>query len=242
MSDEEAPITTKRGQVRELLRRRIDEQLHPGDALDSERELVAELGVSRVTVRQAIADLVKEGVLERSQGRGTFVTGPQVNSRLHLMSFSREMRSRGLEPRTEVLGAVVEPADDEVAGHLRIRRGEEVVRLERIRLADGTPMAHEVGWYPSALFPGMLQHRLTTVYDLIAEQYGLVATHGEQVVSAESADRDRAHILDTTRHAPLLVTERVTWAGEVPIEFSRSWYRADRYRIHSTIRPRADEH
>ena len=238
MSDDEAPITTKRQQVRTILERRIREELHAGDAIDSERELVQQLGVSRVTVRQAIADLVDAGVLERTQGKGTYVTGPQVNSRLHLMSFSREMRARGLHPRTEVLRAEAEPADERVAAALRIAVGDEVVRLERIRLADDTPMAHEVGWYPSALFPDLLQHKLNFVYDLLADRYGVVATSGEQNVSAESADADRARILGIARRAPLLVTERSTHAGDRVIEYSISWYRGDRYRIHSTIRPR----
>jgi len=237
VSDEEAPITTKREQVRTILERRIRDELHAGEAIDSERELVQQLGVSRVTVRQAISDLVDEGLLERTQGRGTYVTGPQVNSQLHLMSFSREMRARGLQPRTEVLSAETEPADERVAAGLQIAPGDEVVRLERIRLADDTPMAHEVGWYPSALFPDLLGHKLNFVYDLLAERYGMTATHGEQNVSAESADADRARILGIARRAPLLVTERTTWAGDVVVEYSVSWYRADRYRIHSTIRP-----
>lgn len=232
-----ASITTKRAQVRQILERRIREELHAGDALESERELVNQLGVSRVTVRQAIGDLVDEGVLERTQGKGTFVTGPRVNSRLHLMSFSREMRARGLEPRTDVLSATAVPADLQVADGLQVDVGEEVVRLERIRLADGTPMAHEVGWYPSRLFPGLLEHKLNFVYDLLADRYGIEATRGEQVVWAEAADAHRARILGIAKRAPLLVQERSTWSDQTVFEYSISWYRADRYRVHSTIRP-----
>ena len=131
----------------------IDAELGPGDAIPSERALVTRLGVSRVTVRQAIADLVERGVLERVHGKGTYVTGPQVDSRLHLTSFSREMRDRGLNPATVVLSATEEPADDEVAYALRIRPGTAVVRVERLRTADGTPMAYEVGRYPSCCSP-----------------------------------------------------------------------------------------
>ena len=97
--------TTKRAQVRGILETLIDTELRPGDAIPSERALVVRLGVSRVTVRQAIADLVQGGVLERVHGKGTYVTGPQIDSRLHLTSFSREMRDRGLLPATVVLSA-----------------------------------------------------------------------------------------------------------------------------------------
>ena len=187
--------TTKRAQVRSILEQLIDTELHPGDAIPSERTLVTRLGVSRVTVRQAIADLVESRVLERVHGKGTYVTGPQVDSRLHLTSFSREMRDRGLVPATVVLAAAEEPADDDVAYALRIRPGRPVIRVERLRMADGTPMAYEVGHYPSMLFPGLLQRELGSLYDVFATEYGVVVTSGEQTVRAESADADRARIL-----------------------------------------------
>ncbi|MDN5771261.1 MAG: GntR family transcriptional regulator [Microlunatus sp.] len=229
--------TTKRAQVRTILEDLIDSELSPGDAIPSERVLVIRLEVSRVTVRQAIADLVDAGVLERVHGKGTYVTGPQVDSRLHLTSFSREMRDRGLLPSTVVLSASEEMAVADVSHRLRIRAGRPVIRVERLRTADGTPMAYEVGYYPSALFPGLLERELGTLYDVFASEYGVVVTSGEQTVRAEAADAHQARILGITKRAPLLVQERVTYAGERPIEHSISWYRADRYRIHMAITP-----
>jgi GntR family transcriptional regulator len=230
--------TTKRAQVRAILEQLIDVELNPGDAIPSERTLVVRLGVSRVTVRQAIADLVDTGALERVHGKGTYVTGPQVDSRLHLTSFSREMRDRGLLPATVVLSAAEEPAGDDVAYALRTRPGRPVIRVERLRTADGTPMAYEVGHYPSALFPGLLNRELGALYDVFASAYGVVVTSGEQTVRAESADAGQARVLGIAKRAPLLVQERVTCAGDKVIELSTSWYRADRYRIHMAITPR----
>jgi GntR family transcriptional regulator, N-acetylglucosamine utilization regulator len=230
--------TTKRAQVRGILEQLIATELNPGDAIPSERALVLRLGVSRVTVRQAISDLVSAGVLERVHGKGTYLAGPQVDSRLHLTSFSREMRARGLVPATVVLSAAEQPADDDVAYALRIRPGQGVVRVERLRSADGTPMAYEVGHYPSVLFPGLLQRELGSLYDVFATEYGVVVSSGEQTVRAEAADAHRARILGIAKRAPLLVQERVTYAGDRPIEMSTSWYRADRYRIHMAITPR----
>jgi GntR family transcriptional regulator len=229
---------TKRAQVRGILEQEIESDLSPGDAIPSERALVTRLGVSRVTVRQAIADLVEGGVLERVHGKGTYVTGPQVDSRLHLTSFSREMRDRGLLPATVVLSAREEAADDEVAYALRIRPGRNVVRVERLRTADGTPMAYEVGHYPSALFPGLLDRELGSLYDVFASEYGVVVTSGEQTVRAEAADAHQARVLGIAKRAPLLVQERVTYAGDRVVELATSAYRADRYRIHMAITPR----
>ena len=232
------PAATKRAQVRGVLEQLIDAELRSGDAIPSERALVTRLGVSRVTVRQAITDLVQAGVLERVHGKGTYVTGPQVDSWLHLTSFSREMRDRGLVPATVVLSASEQPAEDDVADALRIRPGRPVIRVERLRTAEGTPMAYEVGHYPSTLFPGLLQRELGSLYDVFASDYGVVVTSGEQTVRAESADAHQARILGIAKRAPLLVQERVTHAGERVIELSTSWYRADRYRIHMAITPR----
>jgi GntR family transcriptional regulator len=238
IEDRTSSTTTKRAQVRGILEQLIDNELNPGDAIPSERALVTRLGVSRVTVRQAIADLVEQGVLERVHGKGTYVTGPQVDSRLHLTSFTREMRDRGLVPATVVLSASEEPADDDVSYALRIRPGRPVVRVERLRTADGTPMAYEVGYYPSMLFPGLLQRELNSLYDVFASEYGVVVTSGEQTVRAESADAHQARILGSAKRAPLLVQERVTYSGDRVVELSTSWYRADRYRIHMAITPR----
>ena len=233
-----SPAAPKRAQVRGVLEQLIDHELRSGDAIPSERALVDRLGVSRVTVRQAIADLVEVGVLERVHGKGTYVTGPQVDSWLHLTSFSREMRDRGLVPATVVLSAGEQPADADIADALRIRPGQAVIRVERLRTAEGAPMAYEVGHYPSALFPGLLQRKLDSLYDVFAAEYGVVVTSGEQTVRAESADAHQARILGIAKRAPLLVQERVTHAGERVIEFSTSWYRADRYRIHMALTPR----
>jgi GntR family transcriptional regulator len=230
--------TTKRVHVRRILEQLIDAELSPGDAIPSERALVQRLGVSRVTVRQAIADLVETGALERVHGKGTYVTGPQVDSRLHLTSFSREMRDRGLSPASVVLSATEEPANHGVAQALRLRPGRPVICVKRLRTAEGAPMAYEVGYYPSALFPGLLQRELGSLYDVFASDYGVVASSGEQTVRAESADAHLARLLGIAKRAPLLVQERVTRAAERVIELSTSWYRADRYRIHMAVTPR----
>jgi len=171
-------------------------------------------------------------------GKGTFVTGPQVDSQLHLTSFSREMRARGLEPGTVVLSATEIDADEHAAQGLRVATGTKVIRVERLRTADASPMAYEVGFYPSALFPGLLGRELGTLYDVFASEYDVVVTSGEQTVRADNADGHVARVLGVARRAPLLVLERTTFAGRKVVELSWSAYRADRYRLHMALTPR----
>lgn len=233
--------TTKRAQVRQILESRIAE-LPPGAQLPSERSLVAELGVSRVTVRAAIAELVAAGRLESTHGKGTHVVGPKVHSRLHLTSFSREMRARGLRPSTRVLSAEEVPAQSRVAELLEIVPGATVLRLERLRLADDIPMCHEIGFYPTAVFPGLIHEDLATLYDVFDRRYRIETTHGQQEVRAEAADARHAEMLHISRRSPLLVQERVTYSGRTPMEYAISWYRGDRYSLHSSLAPRASSH
>ena len=205
----------KHVQLREALAGRV-RTLGPDDAIPSERELMTAYDVSRATVRRAIEGLIADGVLHRIQGKGTFVT-----------------RS------TRLVGISLEELPGEVAGDLRLEAGVPAWLVQRVRLADDEPMAFERAWHPADLLPGLDQHDLTgSLYDVFASEYGVVVTSGEQTVRAESADADQARLLGTAKRAPLLVQERVTYAGDRVIELSTSWYRADRYRIHMAITPR----
>ena len=97
-------------------------------------------------------------------------------------------------------------------------KGTKVIRVERLRTADASPMAYEVGYYPSALFPGLLGRELGTLYDVFASEYDVVVTSGEQTVRADNADGHVARVLGVARRAPLLVLERTTLAGRKVVE------------------------
>jgi GntR family transcriptional regulator len=205
-------------------------------ASPSERELMSRYDVSRSTVRKAIESLIADGLLRRIAGKGTFVARPRLESRLHLASFSQDMRRRGLTPSTLLLR--IEPAvpPSEVAGALGLAPDAAAWRLDRVRLADGQPVALENGWYPQALLPGLDRQDLSgSLYQVFEEAYGFAIEAAEQTLWGETADSATAARLDAPLHTPLLVFRRVSRAGDRRLEYVVSRYRGDRYQIHMSL-------
>jgi GntR family transcriptional regulator len=234
------PITDgprpKHAQLSDALAELSTRELGPDALIPSERELMTTYGVSRATVRRAIESLVADGLLRRIHGKGTFVSRPRLESRLHLMSFSQEMRRRGLTPSTVLLGveADIPPAD--VAAALELDRDAPAWRLDRVRLADGQPMALENGWYPHAALPDLDRQDLSgSLYEVFERGYGLAIDAAEQTLWGESADTVTARRLDAPLHTPLLVFRRISRAADRPLEYVVSRYRGDRYQIHMSL-------
>ncbi|HBY24356.1 MAG TPA: GntR family transcriptional regulator [Propionibacteriaceae bacterium] len=223
----------KHRQLRELL----IEMAVPGQAIPSERELMATYEVSRATVRKAIDGLVADGLLQRTHGLGTFAVRARLETNLHLASFSQDMLRRGLTPSTRLLslGLALPPA--EVATWFGLAPGERAWRLARIRLADDAPIAHEEGWYSTSLLPGLDRHNLTTesLYDILANSYGYWVDHAEQVLWGEAADALLANQLSAPVGTPLLVFQRRSTAGGKRLEYVVSRYRGDRYQVHMDL-------
>jgi GntR family transcriptional regulator len=225
----------KHAQLREALAA-LANDLVPDSPIPSERELMDRYDVSRATVRRAIETLVSDGLLVRVHGRGTFVARPRLESRLHLASFSQDMRRRGLTPSTRLLAIELEEPPAEVGGALELGPGDLAWRLHRVRLADGQPIALENGWYPEPSLPGLDRHDLGgSLYELFGAEYGLTIDSAEQTLWGEAADDVVARRLDCPAHTPLLVFRRVASAAGTPIEYVVSRYRGDRYQIHMSL-------
>ncbi|WP_040157927.1 GntR family transcriptional regulator [Nigerium massiliense] len=216
----------------EQLRLLIAQQARPGQAIPSERDLMAAYKVSRSTVRKAIDTLVADGQLRRSHGKGTFAVARPVESRLHLASFTQDMRRRGRVPSTVLLDAraCVPPA--EVTAALGLDADARVWQLERVRLADGEPMALEKAWYPVEVFPDLDRQPLQqSLYELFTAHYGVTIDAAVQTMWAESASAAVARRLDAPAATPLLVFRRRSTARDRPVEFMYSRYRGDRYQV-----------
>jgi GntR family transcriptional regulator len=176
-------------QVKEvMLDEIISGQYRPHDRLPSERELSTRFDVSRMTVRQALLDLVRDGAIYARVGKGTFVAAPKIDQQLRtLTSFSQDVRSRGGEPTSRVLEARETVASPEVAAALRLATGAPVLVLSRLRLADGVPLAIETTNLPLALCPDLFHDHnfaVESLYQVLRSDYGIEPAQGEQVIEA----------------------------------------------------------
>lgn len=222
----------KHAQLRDILRRMAEQELPPGSPIPSERDLAQRYGVSRITVRAAVGQLVTEGLLTRAKGRGTFTARRRMDVQLYLESFTDDMRRRGLTPATEVLARTEQVPPPEAAAALGLPPGEPACRLVRLRLADGVPLAVERGWYNPRVVPGLDRHDLdTSLYTLIADTYGVQLDHARQTVWAEGADPATAKLLGIRPGGSVLVFRRVSSSRGRPVEDMTSWYRGDLYQV-----------
>ncbi|MER2134050.1 MAG: GntR family transcriptional regulator [Arthrobacter sp.] len=204
----------------------------PGTLLPTERALAAGYGTSRTTVRQAIAELVAEGVLDRIQGHGTFVAHNRPTYVRQLTSFSEDAAAQGLRSSSRLIGISTVPAEGEAAQRLQVEPGTALTRVERIRLINEEPLAHEAALLPGELpeLAGALD-RTGSLYSALQESYGVRITDAEDTVQTQLAGPDEVRLLGLEMGFPLLVIHRLGLAGEQPAEWTCSVFRGDRFRF-----------
>ena len=227
-----------RQQVLELI-----ERLGVGTAIPSERQLSVDLGVSRLTVRAALDDLAREGYLVRRRGSGTYVQQPKITQQLTMTSFSEDMRRRGMTAGSRTIELRETHAGAAVGRALKVSPDARVVLIRRLRLADGEPMALETLHVPAALVPGLTREMLedASFYELIERRYGVVIASGMQSIEPTVTNEEESELLGVPLHSPAFLFERTsrTAAGET-VEFVRSLYRGDRYRLVAELSQRRD--
>ncbi|TMC40709.1 MAG: GntR family transcriptional regulator, partial [Chloroflexi bacterium] len=202
-------------QLKEIMRERVRAgEWQPGDLIPSERELGETYGISRMTARQAITDLVNEGLFYREQGKGTFVSQNKITQQLiRLTGFTEDIKARGQQPSTKVLSAQMCPADETTAERLRIEPGQLLFCLRRLRFADAQPLAIE---FSQIYFKGcekLLEEDLehNSLYRILETKYGLPPMEADQELEAGLASNEEAQLLKIPAGSSLLFTRRTTY-------------------------------
>ena len=233
---ERGPIPLHHQVFRDLKSALDANEWRPGDRMPTERALAERYGCSLITIRHALGELVREGRIERTRGRGTFVLQPRIDRDIAgAMSFSEEMQRRGLDPATRVVTARIEPAGDAIAGSLSIAADAPVIYLERIRLGSGEALLLEQARLPAERFPGLLafdfEHR--SLYDILAERYGTRIVRAREAVEPVVLKRREAELLDLPTRTLALQIDGVAFAADgSAVEAARSFVRGDRTRYY----------
>lgn len=210
-------------------------EVGPDDRLPSQRELCEQHNMSLLTVRRAIDELLNEGIIYAIPGKGLYVVPPKEEAETGpLISFTEEMARRGMVASSQLLSAEIVGASTILARTLDVSIGSRLVYLRRLRLAENELIAVQTSYLVEALCPGILKDDLEngSLYATLRNTYGLSLTDSSVTVEAALSDDETANLLGLPSPAALLITEQITLIDSGrPIEFTRTLYRADRYRV-----------
>lgn len=207
----------------------------PGSRLPNEDQLVERYAVSRTTVRQTIQNLVGRGLVEIRRGKGTFVLQPKITHELtELTGFVEDMQSLGRRASARLLGKEIVPASESVALQLAINAGTPVVRIQRVRLADNSPLSFDETYLPREIGERILENDLETepIFSLLEQKYDTPLLEAEYRLEAVSADAIVARALGIAVSGPIFLIERTSYTtGHQPIDYEKLYYRGDHIRF-----------
>lgn len=227
-------------QLYEILRRKIlQEEWVVGEMIPPEPELMEQYDLSRITVRRGLNRLADEGLITRQQGRGSFVAERTLEQGLtRIISFTEDMKQRGMTPRTKVLFSELVPAPEDVAEHLDLQTGAEMARMERLRIANNEPLSIEESFLVHSYCPGILSedYAVGPLREALESKFNIRIMRAKQVIRAVRASARQAELLTISVRSPLLFLERVSYSQQnLPIEFLRIYYRGDRYSLFNEL-------
>ena len=225
-------------QLKLALQHDIEQGIYqPDGRLPSEPELIRQYGVSRITVRQALDALEGEGLIVRRHGKGTYVAEKRIEQELvRLTDFVEDMQLAGQKPLSRIVATIRETARPSLANMLNIASGTEVVRIDRVRLADERPIAFDTTWLPLRFGELLTGADLSkeTIYHILETRYHIPVVSGTFHITATTATAQKAALLEVTPGAALLVIQRISYTtnGE-PVYMQERYYRPDRvqYRV-----------
>ncbi len=203
--------------------------------LPSERELVQAYDVSRITIRQALVELVQEGHLQSQPGKGFYVAEKSEPFELHLLtSFTANAIAKGMIPGSRLLEAKIYAAPPEISRALYLPEAADVVLLKRLRTLDGVPVVIQYDWLQPAACPGLLDLDWSTgnrsLYAELRERYGLRPVRGQTTISARYPDEDEVTLLKLEQKTAVLTLDQIAFSAENrPINISTSVHHPKRY-------------
>jgi GntR family transcriptional regulator len=212
-----------------------DGDLKVGDQLPTEDSLIARFGVSRITVRRAIQNLVSRGLVEIRRGKGTFVAAPKITQDLkELSGFVEDMHVLGHKPTARVIGKEIVTANATVARQLSLTRGERVVRIRRVRLADGVPLSFDETYLPLEIGKKIITNNLKVepIFSLLERKYDVPLIEAEYKLDAVAAEKEVATALKVKPRSPIFRIERTSYStGSHPVDYETLYYRGDLVRF-----------
>jgi GntR family transcriptional regulator len=229
----------RHAQIRETIRRRIlDGSYAPHSQMASESQMMAAFGVSRITIRQALGDLQKEGLIFKVTGKGSFVAKPKAFQNLsRLQGFGEAMGHSGYETFNQLLSLKTVAAPELVARRLQLEAGAAVCEIQRLRYLNREPISVDVSYFPPELGRRLAEEDLAArdIFAIIENDYGHQLTHADVQIEAISADETLSRHLRVPESAPLLRIERLTHSDEGPIDFEFLFYRGDAFQYRLRI-------
>ncbi len=217
-----------------------------GKPLPSEEVISRRLRVSRMTARQALKALCSQGVAYSQRGKGTFVSEAKLEKNFRqVLSFSEEMEARGSRPHSKVISFKVVSAGEAAAEALRVPPGEELIQLRRVRMADSLPMGVECTYLPLRLCPDLSEKfdPSTSLYRTLSEDYEIHIVQADEVVEAGLASSEEARLLRISKGSPVFLFTRTAYVenGQA-VEYVKSTFRGDRYKIANRLRRQSNSH
>jgi GntR family transcriptional regulator len=221
-------------QVKDVIRERIRNRVwQPNDQLPSEAELCEAFDVSRTVIRQALQDLIHDGLIIRRKGKGSFVAPAKISEQLvqKLTGFYHDMIAQGYHPVTRVLKQSVIPSSPKVAANLGITAGTPVIEIVRQRFVEDIPIVLVTSYLPHALCPGLINDDLSSqsLYDLLEKNHHLYIARGRRVMQAVPASENEAQLLQVDKGAPLFLLDSISYLDDdTPVEYYYAYHRGDR--------------
>jgi GntR family transcriptional regulator len=226
-------------QLYEILRSQLDShQYSSGDKFFTEADLIKIFDISRNTARQVLSRLSEERYIIRERGKGTSVAQPGLEQSLEkIISFTEEMNRRGLHPETKVLSQEINKPNEKQIKGLRITPDTDLVCIKRLRLGDHIPICVEESYLVRQYFPNLFDYDYATfpLRSAIESMLNSRLDYAQQKIKAIAAPREIADLLTIQEGDPLLFLERITYTGNIPVEFLKIFYRGDRFTLYNDL-------